>query len=58
MKKAKYTEPADFIPKSIRKELKLGEFYEEDKKKEGPVCGAERGHASAEAPHDRTKTEA
>ena len=29
----KYTEPADYIPKSVRKELKLGEFAEEEKKK-------------------------
>ncbi len=29
----KYTEPTDFIPKSIRKELKLGEFAEEEEKK-------------------------
>ena len=27
-KKNKYTEPVDFIPKEIRKKLKLGEFAE------------------------------
>lgn len=31
-KRVKYTEPSDFIPKSIRKELKLGEFAEDEKK--------------------------
>lgn len=34
MKRAKYTEPADYIPKDVRKELKLGEFAEEEKTKE------------------------
>lgn len=29
----KYTESSDFIPKSIRKELKLGEFAEDEKEK-------------------------
>ena len=29
MKKNKYTEPTDYIPKNIRKELKLGEYAEE-----------------------------
>lgn len=32
MKKEKYTEPADYFPKSIRKESKIGEFAEEEKK--------------------------
>ena len=32
MAKAKYTEPTDYIPKEIRKELKIGEFAEEEKK--------------------------
>ena len=27
-KKVKYVEPAEYIPKHIRKELKLGEFAE------------------------------
>ena len=30
MKKTKYAEPTDYIPKSIRKELKLGEYAEEE----------------------------
>ena len=29
----KYTEPSNYIPKSIRKELKLGEFAEDETKK-------------------------
>lgn len=33
MAKNKYTEPTDYIPKSIRKELKLGEYAEEETKK-------------------------
>ena len=32
MKRAKYTEPNDYIPKDIRKELKIGEFAEDEKK--------------------------
>lgn len=31
IKRAKYTEPDNYIPKDIRKELKLGEFAEEEK---------------------------
>lgn len=34
MAKTKYTEPSDYIPKDIRKELKLGEFADEKKAKE------------------------
>lgn len=34
MKREKYTEPSDYIPKEIRKELKLGEFAEDEKEKE------------------------
>lgn len=33
MKRAKYTEPDDYIPKDIRKELKIGEFAEDEKDK-------------------------
>ncbi len=29
MKKTPYTEPVDFIPKDIRKKMKIGEFAEE-----------------------------
>lgn len=29
MKKNKYTEPTDYIPKEIRKKLKIGEFDDE-----------------------------
>ena len=32
MGKMGYTEPAEYIPKAIRKELKLGEFAEDDDK--------------------------
>ena len=32
-KKAKYTEPKDFIPKSVRKEFKLGEFNDDENEK-------------------------
>ena len=34
MAKAKYIEPTDYIPKAIRKELKLGEYAEDEEKKE------------------------
>lgn len=34
MKRAKYTEPTDFIPEDIRKELKLGEYAEEQEDEE------------------------
>ena len=34
MEKAKYIEPTDYIPEEIRKELKLGEFAEEEEKRE------------------------
>lgn len=34
MKRAKYTEPTDFIPKDIRKEFKIGEFAENAEKKD------------------------
>jgi len=37
MAKAKYTEPSDYIPKDIRKELKLGEFAEEEQEEEKRV---------------------
>ncbi len=30
MRKVKYTEPSDYIPESIRKELKLGEYAVEE----------------------------
>ena len=30
MKRAKYSEPVDFIPESVRKELKLGEYAEDE----------------------------
>ena len=33
MSKEKYTEPSDYFPKSVRKEAKIGEFAEDDKKK-------------------------
>ena len=33
-KKVVYSEPAEYIPKSIRKELKIGEYAEKDKKTE------------------------
>jgi len=33
MKKAKYTEPKEYIPKDIRKEFKLGEYAEKEDKK-------------------------
>lgn len=31
MAKNKYTEPAEYFPKEIRKKFKIGEFYEEPK---------------------------
>ena len=34
MAKTKYKEPSDYIPKDIRKQLKLGEFAEEKKAEE------------------------
>lgn len=34
MRNSKFTEPDDYIPKEIRKELKLGEFAEDEKEKE------------------------
>ena len=33
MAKTKYTEPTEYIPKEIRKELKIGEFAEDKEKK-------------------------
>jgi len=33
MAKIKYTEPSDYIPKEIRKELGLGEFAKKEEKK-------------------------
>nr|DAF74471.1 MAG TPA: hypothetical protein [Caudoviricetes sp.] len=32
-KKVKYVEPPEYIPKSLRKEFKLGEYAEKPKKK-------------------------
>lgn len=44
MKKNKYTEPTDYIPKEIRKELGLGEYNtdtnEKEKIKEDPIRDA------------------
>ena len=34
MKKNKYTEPTDYIPKEIRKELGLGEYNTDENEKE------------------------
>lgn len=31
MNKAKYSEPDDYIPKDVRKRLKLGEYAEDEK---------------------------
>lgn len=48
LKNARYVEPADFIPKEIRKELKLGEFAEhtlkkpEKKVKQGQTVATEK----------------
>ena len=36
---AKYTEPTDYIPKSIRKELGLGEFNKDTKKNKTSKSG-------------------
>ena len=35
-KKVAYSEPAEYIPKSIRKELKIGEYAEKAEKKTEP----------------------
>ena len=34
MKKAKYVEPTDYFPKSLRKQFKLGEFDDSEKEQE------------------------
>lgn len=34
MAQVKYTEPSDYIPKEIRKKLKLGEYAEDEKETE------------------------
>ena len=34
MQRAKYTEPDDFFPKSVRKEAKIGEYAETNSDKE------------------------
>lgn len=44
--KTKYTEPTDFIPKEIRKEMKIGEY--DDTAKKGKKDNKERSVSNEE----------
>ena len=42
IKKVKYVEPAEYIPKHIRKELGIGEFEKKTDDKKAPVKKADK----------------
>lgn len=42
IKKVKYVEPAEYIPKHIRKELGIGEFAKKTEDKKEPVKKADK----------------
>ena len=41
-KKIHYSEPADYFPKSVRKELKLGEYAPKEKKPAAKKSGTKK----------------